>query len=69
MVARVGRTAARRGVDADALLDEVRSASALGRLATADEVAWCVARLTDPEASVLSGSVLFADAGARQEIP
>lgn len=61
--------AARRGVDVEAVLDEYRAASPLGRLTTLDEVAWAVATLLAPEAAALHGSTLQLDAGRRHAIP
>jgi NAD(P)-dependent dehydrogenase (short-subunit alcohol dehydrogenase family) len=61
--------AQRRGVSPETVLDEAGAGSPFGRVASVDEIAWCVARLADPEAQVLNGSVLFADLGARNEVP
>lgn len=40
----------------------------LGRLPTADEVAWTVGMLLHPEADVLHGSVLYPDAGGHRGV-
>ena len=42
--------------------------NSLGRLPTADEVAWGVTVLLDPEADLLHGSVLYLDAGGHRGI-
>jgi len=39
-----------------------------GRLPTADELAWAVEMLLDPEAGILHGSVLYLDAGGHRGI-
>ncbi len=39
-----------------------------GRLPTADELAWAVELLLDPEADLLHGSVLYLDAGGHRGI-
>ena len=39
-----------------------------GRLPTADELAWAVELLLDPEADVLHGSVLYLDSGGHRGI-
>lgn len=44
------------------------SGNSLGRLATADEVAWGVQLLLDPEADMLHGSVLYLDGGGHRGI-
>ncbi|HEV7205387.1 MAG TPA: SDR family oxidoreductase [Jatrophihabitans sp.] len=44
------------------------SGNSLGRLPTADEVAWGVTVLLDPEADLLHGSVLYLDAGGHRGI-
>jgi hypothetical protein len=42
--------------------------NSLGRLPTADELAWAVEMLLAPEASILHGSVLYLDAGGHRGI-
>lgn len=42
--------------------------NSLGRLPTADEVAWGVSVLLDPEADLMHGSVLYLDAGGHRGI-
>jgi NAD(P)-dependent dehydrogenase (short-subunit alcohol dehydrogenase family) len=42
--------------------------NSLGRLPTADELAWGVTLLLDPEADLLHGSVLYLDAGGHRGI-
>lgn len=65
----IARAAAEReGIDPEVVLDRYRAASPLGRLTTADEVAWAVDRLLDPEAAALHGSTLWLDAGRRHGI-
>ncbi|WP_082965270.1 SDR family oxidoreductase [Mycobacterium sp. ACS1612] len=48
------------------MLDEYRSHSPLGRMATADEVAWAIVALLAPEAAALHGATLALDGGARR---
>ena len=55
-----------RGVSADAVLDEYRSHSPLGRMTTVEQVGWAVAQLLAPEAVALHGSTLSLDCGARR---
>jgi NAD(P)-dependent dehydrogenase (short-subunit alcohol dehydrogenase family) len=62
------RSAERRGLTAEQVLDEYRAASPLGRLTTIDEVAWAVTLLLEPEASSLHGSTLSLDLGRRRGI-
>lgn len=65
----VDAEAARRGVPPADVADAARAASPLGRLTTADEVAWTIQRLAEPEAAALAGSTLILDAGRRTAIP
>jgi NAD(P)-dependent dehydrogenase (short-subunit alcohol dehydrogenase family) len=60
--------AAGRGLTPEAILDEYRAASPLGRLTTVEQVAWTVGCLLDPEAAALTGSTLALDAGRRRGI-
>ena len=55
--------AAERGVAADEVWQEYQAQTTLGRLPTADEIAWAVEVLLDPEADLMHGSVLYLDAG------
>lgn len=61
--------AAADGTTAEAVLDRMAGTSPVGRLTTPEEVAWAVARLTEPEAEVLTGGTLLLDAGRRTAIP
>jgi len=61
--------ARRRGVDVEEVLAEARARTPLGRLTRPEEVAWAVARLTDPEAAALAGGTLLLDGGRRTAIP
>lgn len=61
--------AAAGGTTAEAVLDRLAGTSPVGRLTTPEEVAWAVARLTEPEAEVLTGGALLLDAGRRTAIP
>ncbi len=63
-----GAAARREGVDPESVLDRYRSQSPLGRLTTAQEVAWAVGLLLDPEAAAMHGSTLWLDAGRRRGI-
>jgi NAD(P)-dependent dehydrogenase (short-subunit alcohol dehydrogenase family) len=62
------RSAQRRGVTPEQVLDEYRASSPLGRLTTVDEVAWAVGLLLVPEAASLHGSTLSLDLGRRRGI-
>jgi NAD(P)-dependent dehydrogenase (short-subunit alcohol dehydrogenase family) len=64
----VATVAAERGAAEDDVWQEYLAQNSLGRLPTADELAWAVEMLLDPEASVLHGSVLYLDAGGHRGI-
>jgi len=55
--------AAERGVPAGEVWQEYEQRNSLGRLPTADEIAWAVTLLLEPEADVMHGGVLHLDAG------
>ncbi len=60
--------AAESGRDEAEVLAEYAAKTSLGRLPTADEVAWLVETLLAPEAAALHGSVLSPDGGAHRSI-
>ena len=64
----VAAVAAERGAAEEDVWQEYVAQNSLGRLPTADELAWAVEMLLDPEASVLHGSVLYLDAGGHRGI-
>jgi NAD(P)-dependent dehydrogenase (short-subunit alcohol dehydrogenase family) len=64
----VARAAAEEGVPFEEVWARYTSGNSLGRLPTADEIAWGVSILLDPEADLLHGSVLSLDAGGRRGI-
>ncbi len=64
----VATVAAERGVAEDEVWQEYVAQNSLGRLPTADELAWPVEMLLAPEASLLHGSVLYLDAGGHRGI-
>ena len=64
----VAAVAAERGAAEDDVWQEYVAQNSLGRLPTADELAWAVELLLDPEADVLHGSVLYLDAGGHRGI-
>ncbi len=64
----VEAVAAESGQSFDAVWATYAAGSSLGRLPTADEVAWGVTVLLDPEADLLHGSVLSLDAGGHRGI-
>jgi NAD(P)-dependent dehydrogenase (short-subunit alcohol dehydrogenase family) len=64
----VATVAAERGVTEDEVWQEYVAQNSLGRLPTADELAWPVEMLLAPEASLLHGSVLHLDAGGHRGI-
>jgi NAD(P)-dependent dehydrogenase (short-subunit alcohol dehydrogenase family) len=64
----VTRAAAEQGVPFDQVWAKYTEGNSLGRLPTADEIAWGVSILLDPEADLLHGSVLTLDAGGHRGI-
>ncbi len=71
--ARLRRVAADRGArtgsDAEAVLEEMRSESAIGAFTTVEQIAWAMELLLAPEADALAGGTLFMDAGRRKGLP
>lgn len=53
----------RPGVDRDAIYASLRAAIPLGRLGTAEEVAWWVVELAGPEAGWVTGAIVHVDGG------
>jgi NAD(P)-dependent dehydrogenase (short-subunit alcohol dehydrogenase family) len=64
----VEAVAAERGQTFNDVWASYVAENSLGRLPTADEVAWGVGLLLDPEADLLHGSVLYLDAGGHRGI-
>ncbi len=64
----VAAVAAERGAAEEDVWQEYVAQNSLGRLPTADELAWAVELLLDPEADLLHGSVLYLDAGGHRGI-
>ena len=64
----VATVAAERGAAEEEVWQEYVAQNSLGRLPTADELAWAVELLLDPEADLLHGSVLYLDAGGHRGI-
>jgi len=64
----VAAVAAERGAAEEEVWQEYVAQNSLGRLPTADELAWGVELLLDPEADLLHGSVLYLDAGGHRGI-
>ena len=64
----VAAVAAERGAAEEEVWQEYVAQNSLGRLPTADELAWAVELLLDPEADLLHGSVLYLDAGGHRGI-
>ena len=64
----VAAVAAERGAAEQDVWQEYVAQNSLGRLPTADELAWAVEMLLAPEASILHGSVLYLDAGGHRGI-
>ncbi len=64
----VEAVASERGQSFDDVWASYVAENSLGRLPTADEVAWGVSLLLDPEADLLHGSVLYLDAGGHRGI-
>lgn len=61
--------AARDGLSAAEVLDQMRAESAIGAFTTPEQIAWAIALLLDPEADALAGGTLFMDAGRRKGLP
>jgi NAD(P)-dependent dehydrogenase (short-subunit alcohol dehydrogenase family) len=64
----VAAVAEERGEPVDEVWGSYVAENSLGRLPTADEVAWGVTVLLDPEADLMHGSVLYLDAGGHRGI-
>ena len=64
----VAAVAAERGAAEEDVWQEYVAQNSLGRLPTADELAWAVEMLLAPEAGILHGSVLYLDAGGHRGI-
>lgn len=60
---------AQDGLDADAVLAQMRGESAIGAFTTVEQIAWAIGLLLDPHADALAGSTLFMDAGRRKGLP
>jgi NAD(P)-dependent dehydrogenase (short-subunit alcohol dehydrogenase family) len=60
---------AREGVGVDAVLDQMRSESAISAFTTPEQIAWAMDLLLAPEADALAGGTLFMDAGRRKGLP
>ncbi len=63
-----GAVAEESGRPFDEVWAEYAAGNSLGRLPTADEIAWGVSVLLEPEAALLHGSVLYLDAGGHRGI-
>lgn len=61
--------AARDGISAEQVLQEMRKESAIGAFTTVEQIAWGVETLLAPEADALAGGTLFMDAGRRRGLP
>jgi len=61
--------AEREGTSTEAVFEDMKRESAIGRLTDIDGVAWAVELLLAPEADNLAGSTLFMDAGRRRGLP
>jgi len=64
----VAAVAAEQGREPEDVWASYVAENSLGRLPTADEIAWGVTLLLDPEADLLHGSVLYLDAGGHRGI-
>jgi len=53
----------------EAVLDQMRAASSVGRFTTPGQVAWAVHILLEPEATAMTGSTLMLDSGRRKGLP
>lgn len=58
-----------RGIDVEAVLDEMRAESSTGSFTTPEQVAWAVKMLLAPEADAMTGSTLMLDSGRRRGLP
>jgi len=61
--------AQRSDTTVDAVLDDMRSESAINALTTPEQIAWAVGMLIDAEADALAGSTLMLDSGRRKGLP
>lgn len=64
----IASRAAGRGQSVEEARAELLAELPAGRMPSPDDVAWAIAALLDPHASVLTGSTLFLDGGARRGI-
>lgn len=64
----IASRAAGRGQSVEEARAELLAELPAGRLPSPDDVAWAITNLLAPEASVLTGSTLFLDGGARRGI-
>jgi NAD(P)-dependent dehydrogenase (short-subunit alcohol dehydrogenase family) len=62
-------SAAKRGVTAEVVLDEIRQQSAIRSFTSPEQVAWGICLLLDPEADAMAGASLMLDAGRRHGLP
>jgi short-subunit dehydrogenase len=62
-------SAAKRGVDTQVVLDELREESTIGAFTSPEQVAWGICLLLAPEADAMAGSSLMLDAGRRRGLP
>lgn len=58
-----------RGIDIEAVLDEMRAESSTASFTTPEQVAWAVKMLLAPEADAMTGSTLMLDSGRRRGLP
>jgi NAD(P)-dependent dehydrogenase (short-subunit alcohol dehydrogenase family) len=58
-----------RGIDVEAVLDEMRGESSIASFTTPEQVAWSVSLLLAEEADAMTGSTLMLDAGRRRGLP
>jgi NAD(P)-dependent dehydrogenase (short-subunit alcohol dehydrogenase family) len=64
----VAAIAAEQGRPEEEVWASYAAENSLGRLPTADEIAWGVTVLLDPEADLMHGSVMYLDAGGHRGI-
>lgn len=57
------------GTTAHDVVAQMRASSSIGQLTSPHQVAWAVATLLAPEASVMTGSTLMLEAGRRRGLP
>ncbi len=56
-------------ITVEEVLANIKAESSIGSFTTAEQVAWAIAMLLDPEADAMTGSTLMLDSGRRRGLP